>query len=249
MRKQVSVIAAVVMLVFGQLDLMALCQTRPVNAMSPVQVSVQYRPDAVRLLTDYRRIWTRQHPGVAMTRTTLAEEAMKAYLAAANTNESELYVDAVDSGLVRRGPVWQLAGSVHPWVMVPRITVTNPSNESAWLNVTVTADVLAHVGEWLVDNITYTTDTAHLESSGQWMRISEHTWKVPALVPEQTERWTTKPIELLALLDAVSKPNEPSHWINRVVVRVTVSAHGQAPQTTETVLPLQPDYFAVPYWY
>ncbi len=207
-----------------------------------VIITYTYQPDAARLLTDYRRVWTRVHPGMAITRGALANEAAKAFAAANTTNSAVLSDDTPDAS------PWSLVGPIHPWMVVPVVAVKN-ATEDAWLNVTVKAETLAQVGEWLVDDALYLTDDAHRLASGQWVRASETTWQLPALVPGQRQEWPAPPVNILALLEAVSEPEQPSHWINMVLVRITVTAHNLPAQQTEQPLTLTPDYFAVPYWY
>lgn len=187
-------------------------------------------------------VWTKTHPGQAMTLPTFAELSQQAF--GKNTSLTPETMTTITQ--------WSLMGNgSHPWVMVPQVAVNNPTADTAWLNLAVTAEVNAHVAPWLVDDELYLTDTHAMATQGEWQVVAKQRWQALALLPGQTHRWMMSPVNVAQLLSKKHSTNaqQPSHWLDQFSVTLTVVyGDSETPITEMTTLKLQPDIFAVPFW-
>lgn len=215
------------------------------NDNMPVVASrFQAQPDFTSQFNVVKRQWVKGHPGQAMSLPVYAQLADSAFKAGGEQAE---FLAPLTS--------WALmTPDSHPWVLVPQVMVENTTQDTAWLNMSVTAQLDSHIGPWLVDSELYLTDRVTMAEEGQWYRLESKQWFQPVMAPQQTFKWSLSPVNIASAIAGVMGQDvelaqQPSHWLDELRLTVTVNhAELSQPITEITTLTLQPDMFAVPFW-
>jgi hypothetical protein len=174
--------------------------------------------------------WLNQHPGETPTPGDMENLAHASFLTQHST--TPLWKDITH---------WRMVGGPHPWHVVPRIQLENPSNAQAILGLRVGVSISALYGVWYPENKGAITDVALLKRNPERHAITQYSLPVEGLATRDYLLKELKPIALMPILKA-----RPDRFPNELSVALTLLQDGQKVDVRTLRLTLYPDVFALP---
>ena len=142
-------------------------------------------------------------------------------------------------------PRWHMNEKPAPWVIRPKVLLTNESATASELNLVVFSKVEVLKGQWLVNPTTMLADFDHLLASAKWEPLLEEETLIPVLPANQQRLLDLPPVEVFKLFG-----QQTHQW--PVMIKLSVAL---TPDTSSNVadqaafvitLPLVPDHMALP---
>lgn len=142
-------------------------------------------------------------------------------------------------------PRWHMNEKPAPWVIRPKVLLTNESATASELNLVVFSKVEVLKGQWLVNPTTMLADFDHLLASAKWEPLLEEETLIPVLPANQQRLLDLPPVEVFKLFG-----QQTHQW--PVMIKLSVAL---TPDTSSSVadqaafvitLPLVPDHMALP---
>jgi hypothetical protein len=142
-------------------------------------------------------------------------------------------------------PRWHMNEKPAPWVIRPKVLLSNESPTASELNLVVYSRVDVLKGQWLVNPTTMLADFDHLLASAQWQPLLEEETLIPVLPANQQRLLDLPPVEVFKLF------SQQSHqWPVMLKLSIALTPNNAADVKDQAgfvmTLPLVPDHMALP---
>lgn len=224
MRRIVLILLTISLLLLS--EAVTLLATKAATARGPIKVDSLdffYKLDEHVRFLDLKTKWQTEHRG-ELPIGKAGELAREAYDQAATESPFSL---------------WRYQGGPAPQIFTGKAHIHN-QGRTALLNLPVSVQVRAKVGELRVSSDIQMTDYEYLEDSARWETVSTESITVPAIAPGED---ILLPVMKFRLLEFLAK--HPNRWPVQVEMKISSPLMG----TTYKTLALIPDHFVIPVLY